>query len=469
MSNNRLPEQTDNKMRTMPVGKLLLTMGLPLALSMLVQALYNVVDSAYVADFSENAVTALSLAFPIQNLQIGFATGIAVGMTSLLSKALGENEPEKANRAAGNGIFLMGVITLIFMLFGFFGAKLYYQLQPISEATAQGGTEYTAICCIFTLGIFVEVLGERLLQASGRTIYTLYTQGTGAVLNIILDPVFIFGYEPLGIPAMGVAGAAVATVIGQWVAAIMAVFFNLKYNKDVRFAIQYLKPNGEIMGKILSVGIPSIIMMAIGSVMNFAMNQIFLSFPEIGETASGVFGIYYKLQSFFMMPLFGINNAAIAIIAFNYGARQPKRITATLKYSLAAALTIMLVGLAIFQLFPEMLMGIFGSSDETGNFVAIGVSALRIVSFHFPIAAIGIALGASFQALGNGVYSSITSLCRQLIVLVPAAYLLSLTGNVHAVWWSFPIAEVVSLTVTLILYGRIYRQKIKPMLLADHN
>ena len=456
----------ENKMATMPSGKLLFNMALPLVLSMLVQALYNVVDSVYVAGYSENAVTALSLAFPVQNLQIGFATGVAVGVNSLLSKSLGEGNRERANFAAGNGIFLTLVAIGLFMLFGFFGTGAYYKMQPISAQTIQEGTAYTSICCIFTAGIFIEILGERLLQASGKTIYTLFTQGTGAVLNIILDPLFIYGNETLGIAPMGAAGAAVATVIGQWVGAILAVVFNLLKNEDVRFGLKYLVPDKHVIGKILAVGVPSIIMMAIGSVMNFGMNQIFLGFPDIGETASGVGGVYFKLQSFFFMPLFGMNNAAISIIAYNYGARQPKRITATLKFSVGAAMAIMLLGLVVFQLFPDVLMGIFSTSQDAASseFVSIGVSALRIISLMFPMAAIGIALGgASFQALGNGTYSAIISLCRQLIILLPAAYLLSLTGNVHAVWWSFMIAEVVSMILTLAFYARIYRQKIKPM------
>lgn len=461
---SKAPRLGENKMRTMPVGRLLFTMALPLVLSMLVQALYNVVDSVYVAKYSQNAVTALSLAFPIQNLQIGCSTGIAVGVNSLLSKSLGEGNRERANRAAGNGILLTGIVVVLFMLFGAFGAGAYYNMQPISAQTRLAGTQYTSICCIFTAGIFVEILGERLLQASGRTVYTLFTQGAGAVLNILLDPLFIFGFAPLGIPAMGAAGAAIATVIGQWVAAIMAVIFNLTRNPDVRFSLKYLKPQGDVVRKILAVGVPSMIMMAIGSVMNFGMNQIFLGFPDIGETASGVFGVYFKLQSFFLMPVFGLNNASISIIAYNYGARQPKRITGTLKYAVGAALTVLVLGLLVFQIFPEALMSIFSSGEETGaSFIRIGVSALRIVSFHFPIAAVGIALGASFQALGNGIYSTITSLCRQLLALLPAAYLLSLTGNVEAVWWSFPIAEVVSVIATLLLYSRIYRQKVKPM------
>ena len=460
------PTLGENKMGVMPLGKLLFNMALPLVLSMLVTTMYNVVDSIYVAKYSQNAVTALSLAFPVQNLQIGFATGAAVGMNSLLSKSLGEGNRERANKAAGNGIFLTLVFIAAFMLFGFFGAEAYYNMQNISAETAKAGTAYTSICCIYTGGIFIGILCERLLQASGKTIYTMFTQGAGAVLNIILDPLFIFGFEPLGIPEMGAAGAAVATVIGQWAGAVMGIIFNLTKNTDVKFALKYLRPDKEIMGKILTVGVPSIIMMAIGSVMNFGMNQIFLGFEDIGETASGVFGIYFKLQSFFFMPLFGINNAAISILAYNYGARKPKRITGTLKRIVGASLAIMLLGLAVFQLFPEVLMGFFSNSEDAAGsaFVALGVSSLRIVSLMFPLAAVGIAVGgAAFPAMGDGLYSTIASLCRQLIVLLPVAYLLSLTGDVHAVWWSFPIAEVVSLAVTLFLYGKVYRNKIKPM------
>ena len=454
----KLPHPTENKMGIMPVAKLLYSMALPMIISMLVQALYNVVDSIYVSRISESAVTALGLAFPVQNMQIGFATGIGVGMNALLSKSLGEGDREKVNHAAGNGILLTAIAIVAFMLFGFFGSHPYYAMQSDVAETVEGGAAYTAICCIFTLGIFVEILGEKLLQASGRTIYTLYTQGTGAIVNILLDPVFIFGW--FGLPEMGIAGAAVATVIGQWVAAIMAVIFNIKCNPDVQFARKYIKPKKDVLVPILTVGIPSIIMMAIGSVMNFGMNQIFQSFRTYGETATGVFGIYFKLQSFFFMPVFGMNNAAISIIAYNYGARNPKRITSTLKWSVGSVMFVMLLGVLAFQTVPHLLLGIFNPSDD---FLAIGVSALRIVSLIFLMAAIGIALSASFQALGNGIYSTITSLCRQLIVLLPVAFLLSLSGDVHLVWWSFPIAEVVSLAVTLFLFIRIYRQKIKPL------
>ena len=457
MDNNT---QKLNKMHTMPVGKLLFNMALPLAISMLVQAFYNVVDSIYVSQISESAVTSLSLAFPIQNLMIGCATGSAVGMNALFSKSLGEHNHEKANKTAGNGILASLAMAAMFVIFGMLGAEGYYAMQSDVPETISGGAAYVGICCIWCLGIFAEILGERLLQASGRTIYTLFTQGTGAILNILLDPVFIFGCAPLGIAPMGIAGAAVATVTGQWVAAVLALCFNLTKNPDVQLAPKYLEFDWPIMKKIMTVGIPSIVMMAIGSVMNFGMNQIFLSFQEYGETAAGVFGIYFKLQSFVFMPLFGINNAAISIIAYNYGACQPKRITGTLKCSLTAAMTIMLLGTAAFQLIPDQLLGIFHPSS---TFLELGQSALRIVSLHFPMAAVGIALGASFQAMGTGIYSTITSLMRQIVVLLPAAFLLSLTGDVHNVWWAFPISEVISLLTTLFFYSRIYRNLIKPL------
>ena len=449
-----------NKMGTMPLGKLLFNMALPMIIAMIVQALYNVVDSIYVSQISPSAVTALSLAFPIQNIQIGFATGIGVGVNSLLSKSLGENNQDTANRAAGNGVFLVGVVTVLFALFGIFGARPYFAVQSEVAETVEGGAIYTAICCCGALGIFVEVLGERLLQSSGRTVYTLLTQGTGAVVNILLDPVFIFGVEWLGIPAMGIAGAAVATVIGQWIAAILAVIFNLTRNPEVQFGWKYCKPSAAAIRPILMVGVPSIVMVAIGSVMNFSMNQI-LQGLDPTETATGVFGIYFKLQSFFFMPLFGINNATISIAAYNYGARNPKRITGTLLRSAVTAMCVMLLGLAAFQLLPDVLLGIF---NPTAEFLRIGRSALRIISLAFPMAAIGIALSASFQALGDGIYSTITSLCRQMLVLLPAAWLLSMTGEVTLVWGAFPIAEVVSVAVTLFFYCRIYRQKIKPMM-----
>ena len=445
----------ENKMGVMPVGKLLVNMALPMIISMLVQALYNIVDSVYVSQVSESAVTALSLAFPVQNMQIGFAVGVGVGVNALLSQSLGRKDQESVNWAAGQGVFLALVATGLFMLFGFFGVRPYYTMQSTVAETVEGGIAYTSICCIFTVGVFIQVLCERLLQATGRAMQTMILQGTGAIINIILDPVFIHGWW--GMPKMGVAGAAVATVIGQCTGAVLGIYLNLRHNPEVQLHVKFMRPNWKIIAPILEVGIPSVVMNGIGSVMNFGMNQILQGFNEV---ATGVFGIYYKLQSLFFMPLFGINNATISILAYNYGARKPKRIVHTLKLATAVAVCIMLVGLAVFQLFPQALLGIFNPTEE---FLAIGVKALRILCLPFPVAAICISLGASFQALGKGSYSTIVSLCRQLIVLLPAAYLLSLTGDVNNVWWSFPIAEIMSALVTGLLFAKLYRQKVKPL------
>lgn len=445
----------ENKMGVMPVGKLLVNMALPMIISMLVQALYNIVDSVYVSQVSESAVTALSLAFPVQNMQIGFAVGVGVGVNALLSQSLGRKDQESVNWAAGQGVFLALVATALFMLFGFFGVRPYYTMQSTVAETVEGGIAYTSICCIFTVGIFIQVLCERLLQSTGRAMQTMILQGTGAIINIILDPVFIHGWW--GMPRMGVAGAAVATVIGQCTGAVLGIYLNLRHNPEVQLHVKFMKPNWKVIAPILEVGIPSVVMNGIGSVMNFGMNQILQGFNEV---ATGVFGIYYKLQSLFFMPLFGINNATISILAYNYGARKPKRIVHTLKLATAVAVCIMLVGLAVFQLFPQALLGIFNPTEE---FLAIGVKALRILCLPFPVAAICISLGASFQALGKGSYSTVVSLCRQLIVLLPAAYLLSLTGDVNNVWWSFPIAEVMSALVTGLLFAKLYRQKVKPL------
>ena len=448
---------TENKMGVMSEGKLLMNMAFPLIASMLVQALYNIVDSLYVSRISESAVTALSLAFPIQNLQIGFATGIGVGVNALFSRALGEKNRDRGSHVAGNGMFLCFVMTVVFMLFGFFGARPFFEMQSDVAETVNGGSAYISICCIWIAGIMFEVLFERMLQSSGRTIYTLFTQGTGAVLNIILDPVFIFGVPALGIPAMGIAGAAIATVIGQWVAAIMALIFNIKCNPDVTLKLSYIVPKWHIIKEILAIGVPSAIMMVVSSVMNFGINPILQGFSE---TATGVFGIYYKLQSFFFMPIFGLNNASISIIAYNYGYRKPKRITRTLKLVCAVAFAVMMAGFAAFQLIPDLLLGLFEPNEE---FLRVGTVALRAISCSFPIAAFCIALSSSFQALGNGMYSTIVSVCRQLVVLLPAAFLLSLTGEVTNVWWAFPIAEFASLAATVVLFVRIYRKKIHPL------
>ncbi len=452
MSTNTLQA---NKMGVMSEGKLLMNMALPMIVSMLVQALYNVVDSIFVSQVSESAVTALSLAFPIQNMQIGFAVGIGVGVNSLLSKSLGENNQEAANRTAGNGLVLMLIVTAIFMLFGIFGVRPYYEMQSTVRETVEGGIAYSRICCILTVGVFLSILGERLLQSTGRTVYTMITQGTGAIINIILDPILIHGW--FGAPAMGIAGAAVATVIGQWCAAGLVWFFNFKCNPEVQLGTRYLRLEGKIVRQILTVGVPSIIMNGIGSVMTFGMNQILQNFTE---TATGVFGVYFKLQSFFFMPLFGLNNAAISIIAFNYGAKKPKRITKTLKIACSVAFGLMTAGFLAFQLFPDALLGLFNPSEA---FLSIGRAALRTIRWSFPVASFCIVLGACFQALGNGIYTTLTSLCRQMLVLLPVAYLLSLTGDVNKVWLSFLVAEVASAAATFYFFRRIYREKIQPL------
>ena len=447
----------ENKMGVMPVDKLLVNMALPMIISMIVQALYNVVDSIYVSQISESAVTALALAFPVQNLQIGFAVGIGVGVNSLLSKSLGQKNQEQANFTAGNGLTLMLIVSVGFMIFGAVGVEPYYRIQSQVAETVEGGIIYTKICCLLTVGVFIQILGERLLQATGRTVYTMIGQATGAITNILLDPVFIFGVPALGIPAMGIAGAAVATVAGQWVGAALVWIFNFRCNPEVRFGFRYLKLHKNVVGAILTVGIPSVIMNCIGSIMNFGMNQILQSFQE---TATGVFGIYFKLQSFFFMPLFGLNGATISIIAYNYGAVKPERITKTLKIASGAALSLMTVGLLVFQLMPQVLLSLFNPSPA---FMEMGCVALRTISWCFPVAAVCIVLGASFQALGNGIYSTIVSICRQMLVLLPVAYLLSLTGNVNNVWLAFPIAELVSAAATVVLFRRIYKAKIKPL------
>ena len=445
----------ENKMGVMPVGKLLANMALPMIISMLVQALYNVVDSIYVSQISESAVTALSLAFPVQNMQIGLAVGIGVGINSLLSKSLGERNQEAVNKTAGNGLVLMLIAAALLMLFGIFGVRPFYEIQSNVAETVEGGIAYTRICCLFVVGSFVQIFCERLLQSTGRTVYSMITQGVGAITNIILDPIFIFGW--FGLPAMGMAGAAIATVIGQWVGALTGIYFNTKKNPEVHLGLKYLKLEKRTVTMILAVGVPSIIMNSVGSLMNFGMNQILQGF---NETATSVFGIYFKLQSFFFMPLFGLNGATISIVAYNYGARNPERIMKVLKLAVASALGLMLAGFAVFQLTPDLLLNMFNPSEA---FLEMGRVCLRTISYSFPLAAISIAIGACFQALGNGIYMTIVSLARQMVVLLPVAYLMSLTGNVNLVWTAYPIAEIVSCSVTAFFFLRIYRRKIKPL------
>ena len=445
-------EQTrENKMGSMPLGKLIITMSLPIMISMLVQALYNVVDSIFVARISENALTAVSMAFPIQNLMIAIGSGTAVGVNALLSRALGAKQFERVNRIAENAVILAAGSYLLFLLIGIFGARPFFAVQTDIAEIVECGTSYLTICCCLSLGVFYQLMFERLLQSTGKTFYTMITQGTGAIINIILDPILIFGL--CGMPRMGVSGAAAATVAGQTVAGILAVWLNHKKNVEVKIQMKGFRPDGGLILEIYKIGIPSVIMMAIGSVMTFGMNQILLGFSA---TATAVFGVYFKLQSFIFMPVFGLNNGIIPVIAYNYGAGNRKRVTGSVKLGLCYAVVIMVCGLILFQTLPEQLLLLFDASE---NMLAIGVPALRIISVHFPLAAFGIACGSIFQALGSATYSMIISIVRQLVALLPAAWLLAFFGNVNLVWWAFPIAECVSAVMTAAFLIRI-NQKI---------
>lgn len=446
---------SQNKMGTMPVNKLLLTMSLPMVISMLVQAMYNIIDSIFVAQIGEEALTAVSLAFPLQNLMIAVSAGTCVGVNALLSRSLGERNQTAANHTAENGLFLAVLSYGAFCLFGLFGARIFFKSQTSNPAIIELGTQYLSICCIFSFGIFLEMMNERILQSTGRTIYSMITQGSGAIINIIMDPILIFGL--LGMPKMGIQGAAAATVFGQIVAMLLSFYFNTRKNPDVQMNFRQFKPKGSIIRTIYQVGVPSIIMQSISSVMTFGMNKILILFSE---TAVSVFGVYFKLQSFVFMPVFGLNNGMIPIIAYNFGARQKKRIMDTMKLSIATAVTIMLIGLVIFQTIPDRLLMLFNASE---HMLEIGVPALRIISLSFLFAGFCIIVGSVFQALGNGVYSLIISVARQLVCILPLAYFFAEVFGLHAVWYAIPLAEIISLTLSSILLKRIYTQKIKPL------
>ena len=447
----------ENKMGTMPVGKLIFNMSLPMMVSMLVQALYNIVDSIFVAKLSENALTAVSLAFPLQTLLIAVGAGTGVGMNALLSKSLGEKNFKKANDTAANAAVLYILSYILFLILGFSVVKPFY-LSQIGNADVEimeMGIEYLSTVMIFSFGLFTQFFFERLLTSTGRTIFSMTSQLTGAVTNIILDPILIFGL--FGAPKMGVAGAAIATVIGQCVAGIVAAACNHKYNHDVKLSFKGFKPDLKIIGTIYAVGVPSIIMQSIGSIMTYCMNRILI---EFSSTATAVFGVYFKLQSFFFMPVFGLNNGITPIIAYNYGAKQRKRMIHTIKLSMAVAFCLTFVGFIAFEAIPQVLLGMFNSSQQL---LEIGIPALRIIGIHFLIAWFCIVAGTVFQALGKAVFSMIVSIMRQLFVLVPAAYILAKVGGLHAVWWSFPIAEIISLAVSLTFLIRIYNTIIKKL------
>ena len=448
--------QKENKMGVMPVGKLLFTMSLPIMISMLVQALYNVVDSMFVARVSENALTALSIAFPIQNLMIAVSVGLGVGLNAVVSRALGAKDTKGVNRAATNGIMLMFICGLLFMLGGATLVRPYFEMQTDIEEIVTSGIDYTSIVMMGSMGVFMQILFERLLQSTGRTMLTMFSQGIGAIINIIFDPIFIFGY--FGFPKMGVAGAAYATVLGQWVAALLGLILNIRMNPEVSINMKGFRPHGATIRLILSIGIPSVVMQSIGSVMTFLMNQILIAFSS---TAVAVFGVYFKLQSFVFMPVFGLTNGTVPIVAYNFGARKGERMKKTIQYSVYAAIAIMICGALIFQSIPDKLLMLFDASDEM---LRVGVPALRIISLSFPLAGFGIGAGAVFQALGFSVYSMVISLIRQLVVLIPCAYLIGmLTGDVTGVWWAFVVAEVVSLTVSALYLRRVNRNVIQTL------
>ncbi len=432
----------ENKMGVMPIDKLIISMSLPIMISMLVQALYNIVDSIFVAKISEDALTAVSMAFPIQNLMIAVGAGTAVGVNALLARSLGEKDYDRVNKIAENAVFLVVLSYAAFLLIGLFLVEPFYRSQTDIESIIKYGKDYMVVVCCFSFGIFTQLMFERMLQATGKTIYTMITQSVGAIINIILDPILIFGL--LGMPKLGVTGAAVATIIGQIAAGIMAAAINHFKNHEVNINMLGFRPSGHIIKMIYGIGVPSIVMQAIGSVMNYGMNVILISFSS---TATAVFGVYFKLQSFVFMPAFGFNNGVIPVIAYNYGAGSRERVVKTMKHSVAYIMGLLFVGLIVFQAIPEPLLRLFEASD---NMLALGVPALRIISLSFIFAGFCIACGSAFQALGKAMYSMIVSVARQLIVLLPVAYMLSKLGNVDYVWWAFPIAEIMSLIMTVL-------------------
>lgn len=452
MSNNG---QRENKMGTMPIKRLLINMSVPMMISMLVQSLYNIVDSIFVAQISEEALTGVSLAFPIQTLMISLAVGSGVGMNALVSRRLGQKRFEEANQTAENAIFLNVIHSFLFFLFGIFLVRAFFTAQTSNAEILRHGKDYLDIVTIFSFGLYMQVTFERMLQSTGLSIYSMISQATGAITNIILDPIFIFGW--FGLPAMGTKGAAIATVIGQLLAALLGVYFNIHFNKELRLSLKKFRPSIQIAKDIYAIGIPSIVMMAIGSVLNLSMNNILISFTA---TATAVFGVYFRLQSFVFMPVFGMNNGMVPILGYNLGAMQPDRIKDTIKLAVRYAVIIMLIGTVIFQLFPEALLALFNASD---GMLKIGIPALRIISIHYIIAGVSIVLSSAFQAFGYGKYSLVVSLTRQILVLLPVAYSMSLTGNVNNIWWAYPIAEVVSLISCIFFMKRINQKQIEPL------
>lgn len=445
----------ENKMGVMPIDKLIVSMSLPIMISMLVQALYNIVDSIFVAQINENALTAVSMAFPIQNLMIAVGVGTAVGMNALLARSLGEKDFDKVNKIAENGIFLAFLSYLLFLVIGLFFSEMFFRSQTNIEEIITYGKQYMTVCCCLSLGIFIQIMFERMLQATGKTVYSMITQGVGAIVNIILDPILIFGL--LGFPTMGITGAAVATVIGQMIAALIGLILNQTKNHEVQLKFHHFRLNGKIIRQIYGIGIPSIIMQAIGSLMTYAMNLILITFTP---TATAVFGVYFKLQSFVFMPVFGLNSGVIPIMSYNYGANKRARVTKTLNHTIIYAVIILASGFLLFQAAPVPLLRMFNASD---HMIAIGVPALRIISFSFVPAAVSIVCSSAFQSLDRAVYSMFISIARQLVVLLPVAYLLAQVATVDLVWLSFPIAEIASLLLTLVFMKKLHRDVISKL------
>ena len=445
----------ENKMGVMPINKLLISMSLPMVISMLVQALYNVVDSMFVSQISENALSAVSLAFPVQNFMIAVGVGTGVGINALLSRSLGEKKFEEANRAANNGVFLALMSYLLFLVIGLLFSRTFFEIQTDIKDIVDGGYSYLIIITTCSFGMYGQIVFEKLLQSTGRTFYSMLSQLTGAIINIILDPILIFGL--FGFPKLGISGAAIATVFGQICGMMVGFYLNIKQNKEIKLTLKKFKPDLKTIKNIYSVGIPSIIMASIGSVMTFGINKIIIVFSS---TATAVFGVYFKLQSFIFMPVFGLNNGMVPIISYNYGARHKDRLMKTVKISIVYAIVIMLIGLSIFQIFPRELLSLFNASDEM---ISIGVPALKTISLSFLFAGYCIVLGSMFQALGNGVMSLIVSVGRQLVVLLPAAYLLSRSGNLNLVWWSFPIAELASVFLSTVGLKYVYKKEVAPL------
>lgn len=438
---NETPNLQENKMGVLPVGRLLASMAIPMMFSMLLQALYNVVDSYFVSRISQDAFNALSLSFPLQSLMIALASGTGLGVNTLIARSLGEKRQDAADRTANTAVVLFLLCYAVFAAVGFFLSGPFFRAQTDVAAIVEAGTTYCTICLGFSFGIFYQFCFERFLQATGRTMLSMITQVTGALINIVLDPILIFGL--LGFPAMGVRGAAIATVLGQIVSAVIGLFINLRRNPDIHLHLSEMRLHGDVAASVYRIAFPSILMQSIGSFLVFGLNQILLTFSTV---ATAVYGAYFKLQSFIFMPVFGLNNGMVPIISYNYGARRPDRVRRTIRLSVCAAVGIMVLGMLIFELFPAQLLRIF---DADAAMLRDGVPAFRIIATSYLFAGFCIIAGSVFQAIGNPFHSLLVSICRQMVVLLPAAYLLSLTRRLELVWLSYPIAEIISLLLSI--------------------